>query len=315
MAVYEDCVIVRPSNKPGESSQPVKISYMIEGGKAVLGKEEVKVRQEWVAEELKKGNAQDFGDLDELRKANDIEAQGAYNQFKAAKVKQTKGEAAFHEAKTETESPGDMMSRNSAVDRSRGQKKLNEKFKLRKSEFYEKLATFLISDATGGKRINVRKSYTERHPNPVPVLAHDLRKAVNGECSLDSIGLYAADLIDSVKQVTGRDLTGALENLQKSHDKYDMDVTTEFWRDKYAGIADTVGATAAAPDAPSSIVMAPFGATRSRDWRLAARGTSCDVNVVPTSPACTRMESMVASSTWLARTISGRWRRSDFSSK
>lgn len=172
-AFFDDAVIVQPPRgKEGTVAPPyVKIGYMIENGKAVLGKEETPVRQEWVEVGLKKGLIHGISEdeLNTIRK-------GSKSAPRPSK-------------------------------------------ELIKAEFYNKLATFLIDGATGANRINIRRNYVDRHPNPVPVLAANLQKAIAGEASLEDLGLYQSDIKEAVKAVTGKDLTAPI--IKKS----DVDTT------------------------------------------------------------------------------------------
>lgn len=85
--------------------------------------------------------------------------------------------------------------------------------KSRQSKMAKSLAEFLINDAVGSRRGNIRRSYTEKFPNAAAVLEHQLAKALSGEMKLHEINVTQADLIDATRAITGKDLTKSVDHV------------------------------------------------------------------------------------------------------
>jgi hypothetical protein len=88
-----------------------------------------------------------------------------------------------------------------------------EGFGKSKKSLAKSLAEFLINDAIGSRRGNIRRSYTEKFPNAVAVLEYQLSKAMSGEVKLHEINVTQADLLDATKAITGKDLTKSVDHV------------------------------------------------------------------------------------------------------
>lgn len=83
----------------------------------------------------------------------------------------------------------------------------------KKKHLAKSIAEFLINDAVGSRRGNIRRSYVDKFPNAVAVLEYQLSKALSGQAKLQDINVTQADLLDATKALTGRDLTKSADNV------------------------------------------------------------------------------------------------------
>lgn len=82
-----------------------------------------------------------------------------------------------------------------------------------KGKLAKSIAEFLINDAVGSRRGNIRRSYTDKFPNAVAVLEYQLSKALSGQVKLHDISVTQTDLLDATKAITGRDLTKSVDHV------------------------------------------------------------------------------------------------------